>query len=79
MSSIKRAKHVVYELKYHFVWIPKYRKLVLQGLIAESLKKIFHGIAERYEIEKDTCEVMPEQVHLFLSRPPRYSPSREVF
>ncbi len=78
MSSVKRAKHAVYDLKYHFVWVPKYRKLVLQGPVAESLKEIFQGIAERYGFEIDTMEVMPDHVHLFLLAPPKYSPSQVV-
>ena len=78
MSSVKRAKHAVYDLKYHFVWVPKYRKLVLQGPVAESLKEIFQGIAERYELEIDALEVMSDHVHLFLLAPPKYSPSQVV-
>jgi len=78
MSSVKRAKHAVYDLKYHFVWIPKYRKLVLEGPVAKSLKEIFQGIAERYEMEIDTLEVMSDHVHLFLLVPPKYSPSHVV-
>jgi len=35
MSSVKRAKHAVYDLKYHFVWVPRHRKLVLQGPVGE--------------------------------------------
>ena len=75
MCAVKRAQHAVYDLKYHFVWIPKYRKLVLAGSVAESLKAIFYGIAERYEMEIDTLEVMPDHVHLFLMAPPKCSPS----
>ncbi|MEW6558520.1 MAG: transposase, partial [Elusimicrobiota bacterium] len=45
--ELKRASHAVYELKYHFVWIPKYRRVVLDDKIAERLKEIFQGIAER--------------------------------
>jgi len=78
MSSVKRASHSVYDLKYHFVWVPKYRKLVLQEPLAQGLKEIFSGIAERYELEIDTMEVMPDHVHLFMMAPPRYSPSRVV-
>ena len=78
MSAVKRAKHAVYDLKYHFVWIPKYRKLVLKGSVAESLRTIFYGIAERYEMEIDTLEVMPDHVHLFLMAPPKCSPSQVV-
>ena len=59
----------MYDLKYHVVWIPKYRKLILKGCVAEGLKEIFEGIAERYEMEIDTLEVMPDHVHLFLMAP----------
>ena len=78
MSFVKRAQHAVYDFKYHFVWIPKYRKLVLKGPVAESLKTIFYGIAERCELEIDTLEVMSDHVHMFLIVPPKYSPSRVV-
>ena len=78
MSSVKRGKHAVYDLKYHFVWVPKYRKVVLQGPVGDSLKDIFQGIAERYEFEIDTLEVMADHIHLFLLAPPKYSPSQVV-
>jgi len=78
MSSVKRAKHAVYDLKYHFVWVPKHRKLVLHGPVAESLEEIFQGIAERYELEIDTLEVMSDHIHLFLLASPKYSPSQVV-
>jgi putative transposase len=78
MSPIKRTSHAVYDLKYHLVWIPKYRKMVLRGDLAKRLKVVFQEIAERYEFEIDTMEVQGDHVHLFLSAPPRYSPARVV-
>ena len=78
MSSVKRTRHTVYDLKYHLVWVPKYRKMLLKGKLAERLKEIFKEIAERYEFEIDTAEVKEDHVHLFLVAPPRYSPSRIV-
>ena len=78
VSSLRRTRHAVYDLKYHFVWIPKYRKLVLRGAVAKRLKEIFQGIAERYGFEIDTMEVMEDHVHLFLVVPPRYAPSEVV-
>jgi len=76
MTPIKRTSHAVYDLKYHVVWIPKYRKMILKGDLAKRLKMIFQEIAERYEFEIDTMEVRDDHVHLFLSAPPRYSPAR---
>ena len=60
------------------VWIPKYRKIILEEKIAARLKKIFQEIAERYGFEIDTMEVMKDHVHLFLSAPPRYAPAEVV-
>jgi len=37
MSELKRTGDAVYELKYHFVWIPKYRRKVLTEEIKEDL------------------------------------------
>jgi len=47
----ERVKKNIYELKYHFVWIPKYRRKILTGEIKEKLKKIFLQIAEEYDFE----------------------------
>ena len=78
MSPIKRTSHAVYDLKYHMVWVPKYRKMILRGELAKRLKTTFQEISERYEFEIDTMEVKDDHVHLFLSAPPRYSPARIV-
>jgi putative transposase len=78
MSPIKRTSHAVYDLKYHMVWVPKYRKMILRGELAKKVKTAFQEICERYEFEIDTMEVKDDHVHLFLSAPPRYSPARVV-
>jgi putative transposase len=74
----KASAHAVYDLKYHIVWAPKYRKDVLVGEVAQTVEMLFRQIAEAYDIEIDTMEVMADHVHLFLSAPPRYAPARIV-
>jgi putative transposase len=76
--GIRRTKHAVYDLKYHLVWIPKYRKNILDKDVSEYLKVIFNKIAEEYEFRIDTMEVMEDHVHIFVEVPPRYSPARVV-
>ena len=76
--GIRRTKHAVYDIKYHLVWIPKYRKGVLSGEVGEYLKEVFQRIAEEYELVIDTMEVMEDHVHIFVEVPPRYSPARVV-
>ena len=76
--ELRRTSHAVYELKYHFVWTPKYRRVVLNDKIAERLKEIFFGIAERYGFEIIEQGIEKDHIHLFVSAPPRYSASQLV-
>lgn len=76
--AIKGTRHTVYDIKYHIVWIPKYRKKLLTEDIQRRLKEIFQEIAEQYEFEIEAMEVMVEHVHIFLSAPPKYAPSEIV-
>jgi len=76
--SIRRTRHAVYDLKYHMVWIPKYRKQILSREVAEYLREVFERIAEEYEFRIDTMEVVEDHVHIFVEAPPRYSPAEVV-
>jgi len=76
--EIRRTKHAVYELKYHIVWVPKYRARILGGEVTKYLKGVFTEIAEEYEFRIDTMEVMADHVHIFIEAPPSYSVSEVV-
>jgi len=76
--GIRRSKHAVYELKYHLVWVPKYRAKILSGEVRQYLKEVFMQIAEEYEFRIDTMEVMEDHVHIFIEASPAYSPSEIV-
>ena len=78
MSPVKRTSHAVYDLKYHFVWIPKYRKMKLSEEIAKRVEEVFGEIAEVYEFEIDRMAVVEDHVHIFLSAPPKYAPGEIV-
>ena len=71
----KSTRHVKYLCNYHFVWIPKYRRKVLTGEIAEYTKEVLRTIAEELDCEVLALEVMPDHIHLFVNCPPRYAPS----
>jgi len=76
--GIKRTQHAVYDLKYHLVWVPKYRKEILDEEVTEYLKGVFEKIAQEYEFEIDTIGIMEDHVHIFMGAPPRYSPAEIV-
>lgn len=76
--GIRRTKHAVYDLKYHLVWVPKYRAHILRGDVSWCLKEVFARIAEEYEFRIDTMEVKEDHVHIFIEAPPSYSPVQLV-
>lgn len=79
MSSLKRIKHAVYDLKYHFVWTPKYRENIFDDVeLRKFTKEVFQEIADQYELEIDTTEVMGDHVHIFLLAPPQHCPAQIV-
>ncbi len=78
MSALRRSKHAVYDLKYHSVWIPKYRKGILTEEVAEYAKQVFERIAEEYDLTIDAMEVVEDHVHIFLEAPPRVSAAQIV-
>jgi len=75
---IKRAKHAVYDIKYHFVWVPKYRKHILTKQLRKRVEELFREIAEQYDFEIDVMGIEVDHVHIFLSAPPKYSPAKVV-
>lgn len=70
----KRSSTTVYNIGYHLIWCPKYRRNVLVGKIAERLKKLLLKKAEDIETEIVEIEIMPDHVHLFVKSDPRNSP-----
>ena len=75
---LKRTSHAVYELSYHFVWIPKRRRKVLEGRVRTRMKELLREICEGYGWELIEQEVMIDHVHVFVSAPPRYSAGEMV-
>ena len=76
--ELKRTSHAVYDTKYHLVWAPKYRKLILRDDIRDRVKEVFEEISRNHDFEIDTLEIAKDHVHIFLSFPPRYSISKAV-
>lgn len=75
ISSVKTSSHSKHNINYHFIWIPKYRKKLLVGRVAENLKDIIEGNCEELELEMLALEVMPDHIHLFVSANPSDRPS----
>jgi len=75
MPSVKPTRGSIFNINYHLVWCPKYRRNLLVGQVADHLERLFSEIAEQYGFEILAHEIMPNHVHLFVSAPPKHSPS----
>jgi putative transposase len=73
-KRFKSGKHVIFNLGYHIIWCPKYRKPVLIGDIEQRLKELLHKKAEEEEWEIVEMEVMPDHVHIFIKVKPSDAP-----
>ena len=51
MEHYRRTAHARFDLKYHFVWITKYRKKLLRGEIGTRLRQIVRDICAELEVE----------------------------
>jgi putative transposase len=71
----KTTGNAIYDIQYHFVWIPKYRKRVLTGQVSTRLAQLFSQCAEINQFEIMELAIQPDHVHLLVSAKPRYSPS----
>ena len=69
-----KAKTTVYNLGYHIIFCPKYRREVLVGEIKQRLEQLFSEKAADLEIEIQDLTIMPDYVHLFIKADPTLAP-----
>ncbi len=70
----KHSRTVVFNVAYHLIWCPKYRRAVLSGKIEKRLKELLRRKAKEIGVEIEVMEVMPDHVHLFVKAKPTASP-----
>lgn len=79
MASVKSGSHCKFNINYHIIWIPKYRKAVLTDeKLKEILKIILNGICEDNKCEVLALEIMPDHIHIFVGANPNTTPSMLV-
>lgn len=56
----------VCELRYHFVWCPKYRRKVLVDNVAQRLQELLHEAVEQLGGKVLELAIQPDHLHLFV-------------
>ena len=75
MEHYRKSSHTTYDIKYHLVWITKYRKRILTGEIANRVRELIREICKVKDIEIIKGHVSQDHVHIFVSVPPHISVS----
>ena len=73
MTAYNFGAHCVYYHRFHIVWCTKYRYKVLQGDIRERARTIIKQTCSELGVEIVDGVLAKDQVHMFLSVPPKHS------
>jgi len=68
------SQSTIYNIGYHLIWCPKYRRGVLIGKVELRLKALLKQKAKEIGLRIERLEVMPDHVHLFVKAKPVHSP-----
>jgi putative transposase len=74
VAVVRSGYHCKHNINYHIIWIPKFRKKILEGKVADVLKNIIEGQCQEMKVEKLALEVMPDHIHLFIGARPTHRP-----
>ena len=78
MQNYRKTSHSLYDCKYHLVWITKYRKKVMVGLVAERVRELIRQICKEHDVEIIKGHVSKDHVHMFVSVPPHLAISKLI-
>ena len=73
-----RLAHTKWVCKYHIVFTSKYRRKMIYNERRKEIQQIIKELCKWKGVEIIEGHMMPEQVHLLLSIPPKYSKSQSI-
>jgi putative transposase len=76
MPDYRKGAHTIYDIQYHFVWVTKYRYLVLRGEVAEQARDILRQVCLSRDMHILKGHVSGDHVHMLVSCPPVLSPAK---
>jgi REP element-mobilizing transposase RayT len=78
MAELIRKSHNVSILMYHFVFVAKYRRLVINDEVDRILKQTCEEISKRYEIRFLEIGTEGDHVHFLIQSVPSYNVTKLV-
>ena len=78
MVEYRHSAHAVYDIKYHVIWVTKYRYKVMRGRVAERARELTRQICAARDLAIVRGAISPDHVHMLLSAPPDLAPAKVV-
>jgi len=78
MVEYRTSAHAVFDIKYHFVWITKYRYKILRGRVAERARDLLRQICQARGAVIVRGAISPDHIHMLVSCDPVLSPAKLV-
>jgi len=78
MQYYKTGPHTRYDIKYHIVWLTKYRKPIMEGSVSERLRELIRQICQQNEVTILKGHISKDHLHILVSCSPSLSVSRLV-
>ncbi len=68
----KKSNTSIYNLGYHVIWCPKYRKKILIGIFKDIIEVSLFEKAKEINIIIEKYEIIPDHIHLFIKCTPNH-------
>ena len=77
-SAYWTGAHTKHKLRYHLVWVPKYRKRVLIGKLAQRLEELLYQAAEVNGWRIEELSIVNDHIHMLVQVQPDKALSKVV-
>jgi putative transposase len=78
MMDYQSGTHSIYDIKYHIIWVTKYRYQILKGEVALRAREIIRQTCMSRDVTIVQGSVGKDHVHMLVSAPPTIAPAKLV-
>ena len=75
----RHSGHAVYRTEYHVIWIPKYRRRILNPGVKAYIEGVLPDVVGSIPgCETVKCNIQADHIHMLIIIPPKYAVSQVV-
>lgn len=71
---INKKTSAVYDIRYHIIFVTKYRRKIFVGNVIPFLSELLHKIAKKRLVQIQSLSIQADHIHFFLLADPLKAP-----